>query len=219
MDNKDTVLFRFVPQELEESDGNLTNEMNNYQRKRITQIRMSAGIILIIGFICYMLSALWNGFFFLFLICCATSLLTVKLTFKYSPFFPLVFLEATGETLSVECHFQEKSLIEMCNISYTDIKSAHINTDFSAITIMFKSDNSLKTTFRNGVITSTDNPNLIKIPFADYSEIQYFFLYIAPQFFDVKCKNKLNSKNAILKKYGSADEYINTMEIKNRGEK
>lgn len=101
--------------------------------------------------------------------------------------------------------------IQQATIYYDEIEWAMMSRSLERIQICFSQNNSEMYDYsvsNNRFEQSNSLSCLIDIPLNPYTYQQYYFLYVAGDYFKIRIPKTLNNDKIIIKKYGYSDDYI-----------
>lgn len=101
--------------------------------------------------------------------------------------------------------------IQQATVYYNDIEWAMMSKSLERIQICFSQNNSEMYDYsvsNNRFEQSNSLSCLIDIPLNSYTYQQYYFLYVAGDYFKIRIPKTLNNDKIIIKKYGYSDDYI-----------
>lgn len=102
-------------------------------------------------------------------------------------------------------------ITEQATIFFEDIEWAIMSRSLERIQICFAQNNSEMYYYSfkdNSFERVTGGLCLIDIPLNSYTYQQYYFLYLAGDYFNIRIPKTLNNEKIILKKYGYSDDYL-----------
>lgn len=100
--------------------------------------------------------------------------------------------------------------IEQAVIAYDDIKWAMMSKSLERIQICFEQENSemFEYSMTDNVAGQLESLTcLIDIPLNPYTYQQYYFLYVADDYFKIRIPKVLKTDKYIMKKYGNSDDF------------
>ena len=120
-------------------------------------------------------------------------------------------ISAYDSYLEIKLTNISNGIIEQASIDFDDIEWAMMSRSLERIQICFLKNNSEMLTYslnNNQCEQSNGDFCLIDIPLNSYTYQQYYFLYIAGDYFKIRIPKTLNNDRIIFKKYGYSDDYL-----------